>query len=133
MRRRHLLAAVLTVAATVCIASFWWEMWLVVAYEKKVDAQGVAYLERRFGWIPGSYWVARNQTCKQCRQDNCNSCAQGWTLTGTSKIHGQWNLRNFNPDDWSIEGAPGQPDEHSRGSLAVAYCTCPTCYPERAK
>ncbi len=64
MRRRHLLAAVLTVAATVCIASFWWEMWLVVAYEKKVDAQGVAYLEKRFGWIPGSYWVARNQTCK---------------------------------------------------------------------
>ena len=118
-RRPLLLAVVLTVAAVACIAPFWWEIWLMVAYERRIATEGLLCFTRKgveestLG--PEDIYIPPGQLCGDCRVDeHCreNSLCQPHEMTLVREKGG----RKF--------------------SFGVNYsgnCSCPTCHPERGE
>ena len=151
MRRRHLLAAVLTVAAIGCIASFRREIWFAVAYESVRADDGLAYFQKRAAWLPGHPCRVPDQVCPACQDGTAHSPID---LQQSVKII----YVGDGSDDNSVSGTCIDQGYHAVGpkerEIWIPYertmriiphtklyvekldtwsCTCPTCHPERER
>ena len=88
MKRRPLIiAAVVTVAALACVVPVWWEIWLAVAYEKRIQKSsgstaeganvGIVFYVQRADFLPGRDWFVPLQACIPCQVGSHSPCSSG--------------------------------------------------------
>ena len=129
-RRPLLLAVVLTVAAVACIAPFWWEIWLMVAYEEK--SKHPLMYDKRFYWIPGAPLLLMDSTCGRCIRTVLGD-------EGDQSAHIKCDLLWYFRDGAIFQMVLLGSDRHreafieSVAEFPHAVCTCPTCHPERGE
>ena len=73
-RRPLLLALVLTIAAVGCIAPFWWEIWLRVAYRSIEVETSYPMWVKRTKFVPGADLYCLPQPCIFCREQYHENC-----------------------------------------------------------
>jgi len=118
--RPLIIAAVVTVAALACVVPWWWEIWLWVAYEERTRSRNVYYVKNADG-LPGPKYYMPDQTCPGCRRgmhsEFCDLPGGFSVFVGGDKDWRKGYVRYARPT----------------GSRIQAYCTCPTCHPERER
>ena len=151
MRRRHLLAAVLMIAAIACFAPFRWEIWFAVAYESVRADDGLAYSQKRAAWLPGHPCRVPDQVCPACQDGTAHSPIgpQGIEILYVGDGSDDNSVSGFcigqgyqavdprkreiwipvdDPKSWSpVEFA--QRRKQYLEELDTWSCTCRTCYP----
>ncbi len=149
MTRRRIIATAVTVAALACVLPVWEDVWLWLRYEEGVSQLGIAYHQKRVGWIPGHDFRIVDQQCFRCRIDaTFDEETGGWIR----KPHECWNRSNQRstisdrlsgtllfshseevPIRTSLAMKTAPTTYTSLYVVAKWSCTCPTCHPERTK
>ena len=130
IRKRILLAAVVTVAVLVCVVPWWSELLLRLTYRERALADGYHHdgwfiLEKRYSWLPGPPRLpAERLLCRYCRNNNHKRCAGELILL--EPVNHFSNTFSGNSKVWLDEG-------EGLVECAAGYtiCICSICHPER--
>ncbi len=145
LARRPVFLGALALAMVTCISLSWWEIWLVVAYERKLETPWrlrgtdvirkrrdlpevgpylIPYYSKRFRQLPGPATHVNPHTCGNCYMDFHKHCLERWFVAvplPDSQKGGKLDV-----------GASPWPDEYLEESGLEVHefvnaCTCPTC------